>query len=180
MAGQPIPIDELEKLVKEAKVRVQERIREVRELDVGLGDRSIGYFRQANVIRILIIALGALLATRAIADSYDWSTHDNLRLAIELGYTAMSVMVAFVAGLQATYKPGERATEVEFLRVRCNHLIGEIQYRWAAKVQPLGVSNEALEIANELLNRLNHENTQIETRLAQLRVPIKRVPLPTT
>lgn len=170
-----IPLEDLKELVERAQTRLEERIDSIRNLEVQLGNKGAKIARLATYTKICIIIIGAIIATRVVADRI-WEPvgqEKGSRPPVEVVYTVLSVAIAIIGGLDSAFKPGEVATEINFMKVKCETTVNEVEELWAKEVERYGVSMEALNHTDPLLAKLDHHLNETKTRLAQLGVHLR-------
>lgn len=172
---QVIPPEALVQLIERAQGSLESRIRRLWALERHLGAHGTSLLRRATLYKAAIIILGALVATRVVADQAV-APGSQSPLGIVIVYTTMSVILAVIGGLDGAFRPGEVATEMNFLKVRCAIVIDEVEQDWTQLVDRYGVSQQALENTYPLLEKLNKHCADIETRLAQLGSPLPNFP----
>ena len=170
---QPIPEKELIELVERSQKRLEERMKRLQNLENHLGSHGNKLLNRARLYKTSIIILGATVATRIIFDE-KCPKEDLDSLLIVMPYTLLSVIIAIIGGLDSAFKPGEVATEINFLKVRCGVVIDEVEQDWAKFVERVGVTKEALNNTDPLLAKLNKQCDEIETRLVQLDIPLAK------
>jgi hypothetical protein len=166
-----IPDEALIALVKRAKDRLEEKIKRLQELEVHLGLHGSRLLHRAKQYKTLIIILGAVVAARVIIDT-NWENSPKVLLIATVVFTLLSAIIAIIGGLDSAFKPGETATEINFLKVKCSISIDEVEQDWAKLVERLGVSEHALANTDPLLDRINKQCAEIETRLVQLGISV--------
>jgi hypothetical protein len=170
--GQEIPDEPLFELMNRAQERVEERFNHLRSLEKKLEKKASYYASFARYMKIFIIVIGSIVATRVVADRL-WEPPPNQkgsRHSIEIIYTLCSICIAIIGGLDGVFKPGELATELSYLKVNCGTIIYTVEGIWAKDVERNGACRKALENSDPLLKRLDQVITETVTRLAQLRV----------
>lgn len=169
---QPIPEKDLIELVERSQRRLEKRMERLQNLENHLGSHGNKLLNRARLYKTSIIILGATVATRIIFD--EKCPKDLDYLLIVMPYTLLSVIIAIIGGLDSAFKPGEVATEINFLKVRCGVVIDEVEQDWAKFVERVGVTEEALNNTDPLLAKLNKQCEEIETRLVQLGIPLAK------
>ena len=167
-----IPDEALIELVERAKDRLEDKIKRLRELEMHLGLHGSRLLHRSRWYKTLIIILGAVVATRIIIDTRLLEYNKDVVLTASVVFTLLSAMIAIIGGLDSAFKPGETATEINFLKVKCSISIDEVEQDWARFVERLGVSENALANTDPLLDRINKQCAEIETRLVQLGIAV--------
>lgn len=169
--------EDLVELMERAQNRVEEKIAQLKTLEEHLSTRGDRALQVARNMKLAIIILGALIATRAIMDGV-WSDLTLLRdtyyyiFIVVVPYTVISIIIAIVAGIDSAFKYGETAAEVNFLKVRSGTVVDDARAIWGSDVEVHGASQPALEIANSLFSRLNQHHKEVTTRMVQLGIPL--------
>lgn len=194
MPDKSIPQKDLKELIDRNQGRLELHIDNMIDIEKQLGTKGKKISKLATWSKICIIILGAIIATRVIADRL-WSVEkqkgntsqqaveDRLnsnenqqddqtgsREEIEIIFTILAVGIAIIGGLDSAFKPGEIATEINFMKVKCKTTIFEMEEKWAKEVELLGVSREALDNSLVLLKSINNHFNETLTRLAQLKI----------
>lgn len=207
MSPNKIPIDALEELINRNQERLEARIKNINIIGKELDKRGPKLSKISTFFKIFIIILGALIATRVVADrlfevkrvppenaalktkiipqtnptaggNVNKTEQRGSQLGVEIIYTILAVFIAILAGIDSAFKPGEQATEINFIKVRCKTYIMEIEEAWAKEVEYMGVSQQALDNSIALLHKIDTCLTETMTRLAQLKIHIKTGSLP--
>ena len=173
----PMTEEQLVELMARAQKRVEDNIARLRTLEEHISQRGGRILRTASVSKLLIVVLGALIATRAISDGVITTLNigqdtPTYILSIVIPYTMLSVAIAILAGIDSAFKFGETGAEVNYLKIRCSAAVGEAQAAWIREAEIRGVSLASIEAANNLLERLDQHHQQITTRLVQLGIPL--------
>ncbi len=194
MPDKNIPHKELRELIERNQRRLELRIKNIIEIEEQVGKKGESISKLGTRFKIIIIILGAIIATRVVADrlwplknkneatnnevimeplNSDKNQQDDKRGSrkeIEIIFTILSVGIASIGGLDGAFKPGEVATEINFMKVKCRTTILETEERWAKEVELLGVSREALENSLTLLIGIDKCLNETMIRLAQLKI----------
>ena len=126
---------DLVELMERAQNRVEEKIAQLNTLEGHLSRKGDRFLQTARKMKLGIIILGALIATRAITDG----VLTDLTLAqtpyiyiftVVVPYTVMSITIAILGGIDSAFKYGETAAEVNFLKVRCGTAVDDVRAIW--------------------------------------------------
>lgn len=174
-----IPQEGLRSLIQGATMHMNDRIARLRLLESHLATQGLKTLIWAKAFKISIVFLGAIIATRVIADNIWQKYHSGqeTHIVIIVSYTILSVAIAIFGGLDGTFKFGELASEISFLKVRCSVTIDAVEDDWLVHVQQPGISQEALDSIGLLLKRLGQTIAEIEQRLSQLSVSLPASPI---
>lgn len=166
--------EDLVELIETAQGRLERRIKVLRALEMHLALHAARFLRQARYLKTSIIVLGSFLATRIVSDNISKAQTGSSEplILVVIIYTTLSVVIAILAGLDSAFKPGETATEMNFLKVRCASAVDEVERAWQKDVERPGVSKKALRNTDPLLEKLDRNSAEIEERLAQLGIPL--------
>ncbi len=168
---------DLVELMERAQNRVEEKIAQLKTLEEHLSSKGERFLQTARNMKLGIIILGALIATRAITDGvwtdlvFAQKSYIYIFMVV-VPYTVISVIIAILGGIDSAFKYGETAAEVNFLKVRCGTAVDDARAIWGSDVEVRGASQTALEIANALFARLNQHHKEVTTRLVQLGIPL--------
>jgi len=126
-------------------------------------------WRLSTFAKVSLVVLGALSATKAAADQVVGSSSTGSVIT----YTALGVLIATVAGLQAALHLDRRVTELTTLAAESHALVRSIDSQWYEKVG-LANPNETDRIASalDLLAQQDDKLTSIQQRAAESGVNI--------
>jgi hypothetical protein len=172
-----IPIDELEKMIDEAQSTMEERIWRIRAIENQIRPKGVRYNRFANYVKIAIIVLGAIGATRAVADRLWPAPKDQAGslLSVEIFFSVLSVAIVIISQLDTYFTPGDHASELNALKAKCEAKVDYVQLRWLMEVVRYGYSKEAWDNAMNLIAVLDEYLIATKMRLAEIRVHLEEV-----
>ena len=169
MTNAEIPSPKLKQLIDEAQKIIEARIDKIRVVEQFLCVTAGKFRKHATAGKLCIVVLGALVATRVVADNlFPPATGPGSIAEIEVPYTVLAVILAIIAGLQTAFKPGEIASELTFYPVRCDVVIREVEQEWYRRVARTIDSMERLENTDPLLIKLDALIDDVSARMAQL------------
>jgi len=100
----------------------QMRLDDLRRCERKLSSHSRRIRTVSISLRLTTIALGALVATRALADRVTDAAHlsETIRMLVELSYAAMGVAIAVIGGIEVFFKFEKRHGELLTLAAQCH------------------------------------------------------------
>jgi len=148
--------------VQDAEAKLRGQIGRINQLEahcLHLSEWLTGWHSSWN---ILIVALGALVATQAAAATI-WGQTNNVVLGV---YTGFGVVIAIGAAINALIRPGERATKFAEVARRCDSVSSQFELRRAAidRTLPAGDRAEQLDLALGALSDDIHRSFHILKR----------------
>jgi hypothetical protein len=136
---------------------IDSRMYELREAQLFLATRAKKFTRYSTLVKILVIILGALVATKETI-SLLVGTSNTLSIA---GYTFIGVLISVITGLEATFGWGTKSGKLAALAAMCR------ETRQRAELDRLQIS--AREITDGNLKDLEKLLDSLITKLQEIR-----------
>jgi hypothetical protein len=117
MTAERDEIERLKKLVRLAELRLHD----LEQCAFKTSHFAERYTRRASIIRIAIICLGALVATKGVIDRIAMTpgAGDSRKMIIEMAFMAIGVCISIAAGLEAAFRFERRSAGLLALASRC-------------------------------------------------------------
>lgn len=146
---------------------INDRQQELHNVTAILADVAARRAHWATASRVVVIALGAIAATKSAADQLLGSTS---HIAMIL-YTLIGVVIATVAGLEAAFKNEVTAAELRILAATGQSTVRQVDSRWQHDIG--GVQGQEREkAALGLIDLQDAKLTELQEKAAKLGVNI--------
>ena len=109
---------------------IQERQQELHRIAGILATAAQTGGRRAAIGKVLVIVLGAFVATQAVAAKL-WG---DTNMYITIIYTLAGLLIAAVTGVEAAFKTESRSSALKALATRCQITIFQIDTQWQKSV----------------------------------------------
>jgi hypothetical protein len=146
---------------------IEERQRELHNIAEILALAASRKGRLGALAKVTTIALGALIATQAVAVQI---LGDN-SVGVIVAYSFAGLLVATIGGLEAAFRNEARAAELYVLAAQCQSTIWQIDSEWSKSVGT-ATGEAQFQAARALLDRQDSTLTEIQSRAAQAGVNI--------
>ena len=123
--------------------------------------------KRALISKVVLIFLGALVATRETASQILPPDH----IAIIILYTLMGLIIAVIAGLEAAFKWETRAAELRTLAAICQSTLRTVDSQWQKEIGTTS-GEEKIAAAQKLLDLQDSNLSEVQTKAASLGVNI--------
>jgi len=151
---------------------IQERQEELHRIAELLGRASARHGKLSAVARASTIALGAFVATSAVATKL-WGENNTV---VTIIYTLAGLVIATVSGLEAAFKVESRAASLRTLAAHCQTTLWQIDTEWRKSIgspsSREGFTDEEeaerLVPAQSLLDRQDQVLGEVQTKAAEL------------
>jgi hypothetical protein len=149
---------------------INDRQRELHNVTDILARRARQATIRSDVSRVVVILLGAVVATREAANQIAGAGNT---VAIVV-YALFGVLIAAVAGLQAAFKWETSAADLRLLAATCQSTVRFVDSQWqkdigtASSSDPMG----RLEAARKLIDLQDAKLTEVQAKAAEVGVNI--------
>ncbi len=121
--------------------------------------------RTAAVLRVVIIILGAFVATNGIPDDVvkDLGLVQNIKAWVKMAFTAFGVLIAIAAGLEGFFKFEKNGAALKALASKCQSFSRQFMAEFDLRQDPnnyevtINSLKELVRIQNEKLNEVQKE-----------------------
>jgi hypothetical protein len=153
--------------------RINERQDELDRVLTVLESRANKESDWGKVLKVLIIVLGAIAATRDVAEKlYPDHQHPRAGTAIAISYTFLALLITVIAGITTAFRFESRAADLKLLAAECNSLRREIDGRLPNVDR--GSTDDQLKEAREIIELQDKTLTEMEGKAARLYLNIVR------
>ena len=109
---------------------IQERQQKLHRIAGILATAAQSGGKRAAAGKVLVITLGAFVATQAVAAKIWGDTNTSITII----YTVAGLLIAAVSGLEAAFKTESRSSALKALATRCQITIFQIDTQWQKSV----------------------------------------------
>jgi hypothetical protein len=159
-------------LLDELKEDINERQEELYAIQIALEAEARKASNLAKYLRIAIIFLGALAATREAADRLYNSASGSHQSVIVI-YTLLGLAITVIGSISATFRPDNTAAELKILAADCNTCILSIDSQLPRKTDTSPV-DEQVRAARKLILLQNEKISEIHGKAAKIGMLIDR------
>ena len=128
--------------------------------------------RRSTWLGVVVIVLGALVATRGVADQLmvDFESRPTLHLVIIVGYTMIGLSISAAAGLEAAFQFTRKAVELGILSSRALSLSRGYMSDILVEADPRTELDGAIAAMEQIVHQQNLELAKIYEEAATLGV----------
>lgn len=163
-----------EELLKDLKEDINERQDELNVVQVILEDDAKWNSKIANRLKIAVILLGAIVATRDVADKLaPAASFPTSNKIVIIMYTLVGLAIAVIGGIAAAFRFENRAAEVKVLAAESNSCLLSIDCKLPKKGDPSPLDKQ-IEAARDLILIQNEKLSEIQGKAAKIGVNINR------
>ena len=157
----------MEHAIERIQSGVSHRQDEIRKSAVHLGERAKLNNRAATVAKVMLVAFGALAATKSTADQI-LGTGSTSSAAV---YAILGVLTAIVAGISAAFEFDRRSAQMTQLAAEAWSAVREADTQWRHQVV-MAQPHEAPGAALEVIDFQDSKLADIQARAARLGVNV--------
>jgi hypothetical protein len=128
---------------------------------------------RSSAAKVLLIVLGALTATKAVADDLAGAESAG----IVLTYAIIGVATATVAGLLASFKWEEKAAQLTVLTTRTTSWRREKQFAFDQAIEHASSEKKYIETLEKIVNDANTQLEGFELEAAKLGIRVEQPPV---
>jgi hypothetical protein len=163
-----------ETLLDELKADIDERQEALNAVQVVLDSKANLYSDLAKWFRIAVIFLGALVATREVADKlFPVSSYPSGSKVVLVLYTIFGLAIAVIGGITAAFRYETKSAELRVLAVKCNSHALDIDGKLPKKGDT-SPPDQQIAAARELITLQNTCLSELQGKAAELGLDIVR------
>ncbi|MGI9105008.1 MAG: hypothetical protein ACR2G4_02030 [Pyrinomonadaceae bacterium] len=163
-----------EDLLNELKEDINERQVELHLVQQALEDYAKRNSTMANRLKIAIILLGGIVATREVADKIvPAAGFPNGNKAIIVSYTLVGLLIAVIGGVAAAFRYENKAAELKVLAAESNSYLLDIDCKLPKKGDPEPTEKQ-INAARDLISLQNSKLSEIQGKAARIGIGINR------
>ena len=160
---------------QELKGLAELRLKDLRGSGRRLSARANRLSKRSVRLRTVVILLGALVATRAVADQLMIGYEEGLlRASIIIGYTMVGLLISAAAGLEAAFEYTRKAIELRVLASKAASLSRRYMSDILVQADPGVEAETAMTALSELIDDQNRQLSEIYTEAARLGLDLAR------
>jgi hypothetical protein len=146
---------------------IYERQMELHNLADVLSEHAQKLGKTGGIGRVLIIILGAFVATQGVSETiFESENHAAL-----ITYTICGLLIAALSGIEAAFKTESRSAELKLLAATCQSTIWKTDSEWQKSIGS-GLAENPTLAARNLLDTQDQVLADIHIRAAQLGINI--------
>lgn len=154
-------------LLNELMADINERQEELNAVQVALEWSAKHSSDLGKVLKVAVIILGAISATRDVADKIFPAT------MVILTYTTIALAITIIGGIVTAFRYEARASDMNLLAVECSSYIREIDSQLPRKGDPAPDAQQVA-AAHELIMLQNDRIRTIQDKAAKAGININR------